>query len=118
MYRNDTKGLGGGQLLLQHDTKTNVIEKNLLTAGPSRLFIANYFTTNASNSLRGNIFHKEVGKDGIWVWKDEEFTVFSDFVDASNSDAQSSYIDPEYENEDGNSFQLKEDSPAKEIIFE
>ncbi len=118
LYRNDTKGLGGGQLLLQHDTKTNVIEKNLLTAGPSRLFIANYFTTNASNSLRGNIFHKEVGKDGIWVWKDEEFTVFSDFVDASNSDAQSSYIDPEYENEDGNSFQLKEDSPAKEIIFE
>lgn len=27
IYRNDTKGLDGGQLLLQHDTKNNVIEK-------------------------------------------------------------------------------------------
>ncbi|MFS0749809.1 DUF1565 domain-containing protein [Oceanobacillus sp. 1P07AA] len=118
MYRNDTKGLGGGQLLLQHDTKNNFIEKNILTAGPSHLFIANYFTTNASNSLRRNVFHKEEGKDGIWVWKDEELTVFSDFVDASNSDIQSSYIDPDYENEDDYNFELKDDSPAKEIIFE
>lgn len=37
LYRNDTKGLDGGQLLLQYDTKNNVIERNVLTAGPSRI---------------------------------------------------------------------------------
>ncbi|QNK86233.1 right-handed parallel beta-helix repeat-containing protein [Sporosarcina sp. resist] len=118
IYRNDTKGLGGGQLLLQHDTKNNVIEKNILTAGPSRLFIANYFTTNQANKLQNNVFHKEKGKTGIWVWKEGEYTSFPEFKIASGSDERSSYLDPKYENENKYDFRLKKDSPAKKIILE
>lgn len=116
LYRNDTKGLDGGQLLLQHDTKNNVIERNIFTAGPSRLLIANYFTTNQANKLQKNVFHKEKGKTGIWVWKEEEYTSFPEFKKASNSDAKSSYIDPKYENENKYDFRLKKDSPAKDIV--
>lgn len=113
IYRNDTKGLNGGQLLLQHDTKNNVIEKNILTAGPSRLFIANYFSTNHKNKLKKNVFHKEKGKTGFWVWKEEEYTAFPEFISASNSDTQSIYADPKFKHEDKYDFRLKKGSPAK-----
>ncbi|MFC5603666.1 DUF1565 domain-containing protein [Sporosarcina koreensis] len=112
IYRNDTKGLDGGQLLIQHDTKNNVIEKNILTAGSSRLFIANYFPTNEENRLQKNIFHKEKGKTGIWVWKEEEYTSFSDFIVASNGDTQSIYVNPKFKNEKKYDFRLKKNSPA------
>lgn len=116
MYRNDTKGLDGGQLLLQYGTKNNVIEKNILTAGPSRIFISNYFTTNKDNKLKKNVFHREKGKKGIWVWKEEEFISFPEFKKASNSDEKSSYLDPGYKNAKKYDFELKKDSPALKIV--
>ncbi|RDW17474.1 hypothetical protein CWR48_13190 [Oceanobacillus arenosus] len=116
LYRNDTKGLGGGQLLLQHDTKNNLIERNMLTAGPSRIFISNYFTTNQENKLQRNVFHKEKGEKGIWIWKAEEYTSFAKFKNASQSDEKSGYLDPGYQNASKYDFSLKKDSPAKEIV--
>lgn len=116
IYRNDTKGLDGGQLLLQHDTKNNVIEKNILTAGASRIFIANYFTTNKGNKLKRNVFHKEKGKTGIWIWKDKEYTSFPKFKVASKSDSKSCYVDPKFKNEKKYDFRLKKDSPVKKIV--
>ncbi|MGD6804429.1 right-handed parallel beta-helix repeat-containing protein [Rossellomorea aquimaris] len=116
IYRNDTKGLAGGQLLLQHDVKNNLIERNILTAGPSRIFIANFFTTNHDNILRKNVFQKEKGKTGLWVWKEEEFISFEDFKSASASDSKSSYLDPMFENEMNYDFTMQKDSPVKNII--
>lgn len=117
LYRNDTKGLDGGQLLLQYDTKNNVIERNVLTAGPSRIFISNYFTTNQKNKLQKNVFHKEKGETGIWIWKEKEYTSFPKFQKASKSDEKSSYIDPKYQNANKYDFRLKEDSLARKIVF-
>ncbi|MGE7842415.1 right-handed parallel beta-helix repeat-containing protein [Lysinibacillus sp. NPDC093712] len=117
LYRNDTKGLDGGQLLIQYDTKNNVIERNILTAGPSRIFISNYFTTNQNNKLQKNVFHKEKGEKGVWIWKEQEYTAFSKFQKASKSDEKSSYIDPEYQNANKYDFRLKKDSLAKKIVF-
>lgn len=117
LYRNDTKGLDGGQLLLQYNTKNNVIERNVLTAGPSRIFISNYFTTNQKNKLQKNVFHKEKGETGIWIWKEKEYTSFPKFQKASKSDEKSSYIDPKYQNANKYDFRLKEDSLARKIVF-
>ncbi|MFJ5766092.1 DUF1565 domain-containing protein [Lysinibacillus sp. NPDC093210] len=117
LFRNDTKGLDGGQLLLQYDTKNNVIERNVFTAGPSRIFISNYFTTNQKNKLQKNVFHKEKGETGIWIWKEEEYTSFPKFQKASKSDEKSSYIDPKYQNANKYDFRLKEDSPARKIVY-
>ncbi len=95
LYRNDSKGLEGGQLLLQHDSKNIRIENNIFTAGPTRIFIANYFDTVQNNTWKQNIFHEEKGKKGIWIWKDEYYTSFPDFQEASNSDKESKYIEIE-----------------------
>ncbi|MFI2130677.1 right-handed parallel beta-helix repeat-containing protein [Lysinibacillus fusiformis] len=116
IYRNDTMELNGGQLLLQHDTQNNVIEKNILTAGSSRIFIANYFTSNKNNKLARNVFHQEKGQDGIWIWKDTEYDSFKKFKIASNSDATTSYLDPQYKNMDKFDFRLEKDSPAEHIV--
>lgn len=116
IYRNDTMELNGGQLLLQYDTQNNVIEKNILTAGSSRIFIANYFTSNKKNRLARNVFHKEKGENGIWIWKDKEYDSFEKFTNASNSDATSSYLDPQYKNMDKYDFRLEKDSPAEHIV--
>lgn len=96
LYQNDTKEMGGGQLLIQHDADGNTIEKNTLIAGPSRIFIANYFLTSKNNQMKENIFHKEAGKEGIWIWEDKELTSFPDFKSASDSDKKSSYLDSGY----------------------
>ncbi len=117
LYRNDTKVLDGGQLLLQYDTKNNVIERNVLTAGPSRIFISNYFTANQKNKLQKNVFHKEKGETGIWIWKEKEYTSFPKFQKASKSDEKSSYIDPKYQNANKYDFRLKEDSLARKIVY-
>lgn len=117
LYRNDTKGLDGGQLLLQYDTKNNVIERNVLTAGPSRIFISNYFTANQKNKLQKNVFHKEKGETGIWIWKEKEYTSFPKFRKASKSDEKSSYIDPKYQDANKYDFRLKEDSLARKIVY-
>lgn len=93
LYRNDTKGMGGGQLMIQYDARDNKIEGNILTAGPSRIFIANYFEIGKNNKLSKNVFHKESGEKGIWIWQDEEFTSFSAFKSASGSDKETIYID-------------------------
>ncbi|WP_010096270.1 DUF1565 domain-containing protein [Ornithinibacillus scapharcae] len=116
LYRNDTKGLDGGQLLLQHDINNNIIERNIMTAGPSRIFIANYFKTNNDNELIRNIFHAEKGEDGIWVWKETEYTSFPDFRKASNSDEKSSYIEIEYQDEKSLDLKLKRDAKTKDIL--
>lgn len=116
MYRNDTKGLYGGQLLLQYDTKNNTIEKNILTAGDSRLFIGNDFTENEGNTVNHNVYHKEADQDGIWMWKKKEYDSFSSYRKATKNDQQSIYADPMFRDEASYDFSLDPDSPARPVI--
>ncbi|MGN9863800.1 DUF1565 domain-containing protein [Bacillus swezeyi] len=116
VYRNDTKGLYGGQLLLQYDTKNNKIEKNIMTASDSRLFIANDFVKNEGNRVNHNVYHKEAGKDGLWIWKKNEYDSFSSYQNATNHDQNSIYADPMYRDEESYDFTLDSDSPARSVI--
>ncbi|KAA6449687.1 DUF1565 domain-containing protein [Bacillus swezeyi] len=116
VYRNDTKGLYGGQLLLQYDTKHNKIEKNIMTASDSRLFIANDFVKNEGNTVNHNVYHKEAGKDGLWIWKKNEYDSFSSYQNATNHDQNSIYADPMYRDEESYDFTLDSDSPARSVI--
>ncbi|MEC1499844.1 right-handed parallel beta-helix repeat-containing protein [Bacillus sonorensis] len=116
MFRNDTKGLDGGQLLLQYDTKHNNIEKNILTASDSRIFIANEFTENEGDIVNHNVYHKEAGKDGLWIWKKDEYDVFSSYQKAAKQDQESIYADPMYRDEKSYDFTLDPNSPARSVI--
>lgn len=91
LYQNDTKDLDGGQLLVQYNVHDNEIKENKFTAGPSRIFIANFFRENRDNRLIENIYYREPEEEGIWIWKDEEYRSFSAFKEASGEEA-SQYI--------------------------
>ncbi|GGP14897.1 right-handed parallel beta-helix repeat-containing protein [Oceanobacillus neutriphilus] len=97
LFRNDTKELDGGQLLFQYNVHDNEIKENKFTASASRIFIANFFQENQDNLLTENTYYKEQGLEGIWIWKDEWYTSFSAFIEASGSDETSQYI---YEDEE------------------
>lgn len=118
LYLNDTKGLEGGQLLLQYDTKKNTIQQNIMTSSSSQLFIVNEFQRNVENRLVKNIYHIEENKQGRWIWKGEEYTDFDDFKEASNSDNLSRYIDPEYKNAAKYDFSFKTSSPVYDIFHQ
>lgn len=116
MYRNDTNDLDGGQLLLQNDTENNRIENNILTAGSSRVFIANYFEDNTNNEFGRNVYHREDGKKGIWIWENERVTALNEFQSLVNSDNNSRYVNPEYKNASNYNFELSQNSPARDVI--
>ncbi|WP_079474169.1 right-handed parallel beta-helix repeat-containing protein [Marinococcus halophilus] len=116
MYRNDTKDLDGGQLLLQNDTENNRIENNILTASSSRVFIANYFENNTGNEFRQNVYHREKGKESIWVWENEQVSTLNEFQSLVDSGTNSRYVNPEYKNASNYNFELSQDSPAREVI--
>lgn len=116
LYRNDVQRMGGGQLMIQHDAQSNKIEKNILTASANRIFIANYFKTGKNNKLIHNVFHKENGEKGLWIWENEEFTSFSAFKSVSGTDKATRYTDPKYVDSSSFDFRLAENSPVKGII--
>lgn len=95
IYGNDMKRLGGGQLLIQYDVKENKIEQNIITASDSRIFLANEFTINKGNIFTKNIYHKEEGKKGIWIWEGKEFKSFSVYQKSTGNDLESKYINPQ-----------------------
>ena len=115
LYKNDLKGLDGGQLMLQYDTSSNKIDKNILTTSDNSLFIVNYFTANSNNTLSSNVYHQEEDKESIWIWKDEEYTSLSAFQTATDSDNNSLYVDPKFVDAENGDFTLRPESPLKEI---
>lgn len=116
LYKNDIKGLDGGQLMLQHDTSGNKIEENILSSSDNGIYIVNYFTANTKNSLSSNIYDKEEEKEPLWVWKNEEYTSITDFQEATDSDSNSKYIDPDFVDAENGDFTLNADSPVKDMI--
>lgn len=96
--------------------KATRLKKNILTAGANRIFIANYFKTGKNNKLIQNVFHKENGEKGIWIWEDEEFTSFTAFESVSGTDKATRYTDPKYVNSSSFDFRFAEDSPIKGIF--
>ncbi|MGF7089355.1 hypothetical protein JOD24_003238 [Kroppenstedtia sanguinis] len=91
IHHNDTKGLEGGQLLFQYHATDNQIEHNRLTASDSRIFLVNDSNSNQGNRLNRNIYHKEEGKKGIWIWEGEEFRDFSAYQKSTGNDLESEY---------------------------
>lgn|GEM_PF-5457560 len=66
--------------------------------------------------MNHNVYHKESGKDGLWIWKQNEYDSFSPYQNATNQDQDSIYADPMYRDESSHDFTLDPDSPAWSVI--
>lgn len=116
LFRNDTKDLDGGQLLLQHDITGNDISHNVFTSSKTGLFISNYFKSNSSNTLTRNVYDKEESRENRWVWKQEEYNDFAEYQEATGQEEDSAYIEVHYMDVSSKDFTLKEGTTAQAVI--
>ncbi len=72
---NDTKGLEGGQLLVQHDVHDNTIIRNTFD-GP--LSVAHYFKTSSGNQFEKNTFNHTKR----FMWRDASYKTEQSFLKA------------------------------------
>lgn len=114
LFKNDTKDLYGGQLLLQHDISGNEISYNVFTAGKNGLFIANDFQTNSNTSMTRNVYDKD--KENSWLWRQKEYSDFASFKEATGQEEDSAYIEVHYMDASSKDFTLKEGTTAQAVI--
>lgn len=113
LYKNDTKGLDGGQMLLQYDTKNNVIKNNIFVASSSKLMISNPFTQNTGNQVDYNLYYVTGGASSAeWQWKNVSYTGFAAYKSGTSLDSHSLFADPLLVDPAAGNYTLSASSPA------
>ena len=66
----------GRGLLIQFDTRDNVIQNNIVLAGPGAGFLENPYRENEGNVLDHNVYYSSTGTEaGTWQWKEQHLSV-------------------------------------------
>ncbi|MEE4579511.1 right-handed parallel beta-helix repeat-containing protein [Paenibacillus polymyxa] len=113
LYKNDTLDDGSGQLLVQYDTRNNVIKNNIFVASSTDVLIYNGYTQNSGNVVDYNLYFAPGGSSGgNWTWKDKEYTGFATYKSGTGNDAHSLFVDPKFVNATNGDFHLQPSSPA------
>lgn len=96
LLRNDRLQWGNGELLLQFDTRNNVIKNNIFQANAQNLLIANPFSENTGNVLDSNLYFTAAGNPATaqWQWKKQWYTGFNAYRAATGNDPLSLFADP------------------------
>ncbi|GIP21629.1 hypothetical protein J22TS3_19040 [Paenibacillus sp. J22TS3] len=113
LYKNDTLGDENGQLLLQYDTRNNIIKNNIFVASSTNILIKNDYTKNSGNIVDYNLYFSPSGSGkAIWTWKNKSYTGFSAYKTGTGNDAHSLFSDPKFVNAAGDDYHLQSSSPA------
>jgi hypothetical protein len=106
----DTNGVG---LLVQFDTRDNIIQNNIIVAGPTAEFVENPYTENTDNVLDHNLYWSSDSSDrGVWQWKGRDFGDFGRWHARSGVDRHSIFKDPGFVDPEAHDFRLTGGSPA------
>ncbi|WP_435368002.1 right-handed parallel beta-helix repeat-containing protein [Paenibacillus pasadenensis] len=112
LYNNDLVGQEGGQLLVQYDTRNNIIKNNIMVASSSKILIQNQYTQNTGNVVDYNLYYGVGGTSGLtWNWKTSGYTSFSTYKSSTGNDAHSAVANPLFVSPTTN-FTLSTGSPA------
>ncbi|KJD40575.1 parallel beta-helix repeat-containing protein [Paenibacillus polymyxa] len=113
LYKNDTLDDGSGQLLVQYDTRNNVIKNNIFVASSTDVLIYNGYTQSSGNVVDYNLYFAPGDSSGAnWTWKDKEYTGFATYKSGTGNDAHSLFVDPKFVNATNGDFHLQPSSPA------
>jgi hypothetical protein len=103
----------GVELLLQFDTRDNVIENNIFVAGPTAEFVENRYTENSGNLIDHNLYWSTDGVDrGTWQWKGLDYPDFPTWRTDSGVDAHSAFADPGFVDASARDYRLTAESPG------
>ncbi len=116
LYNNDTDKAGNGEILLNFDTRNNVIKNNIFYANNSQsLLIGNVYTQTTDNVVDYNIYFAPAGiNNSEWQWKNVTYQGFAAYKTGSGNDANSLFVNPQFVKASDSDFHLKAASPAIE----
>ena len=100
LWADGTARGAAGELQIQYHATNNVIENNVMYAGPTNLLI-NDFTSSVPNPalLNFNVYFATVGAaSSSWDWQGKFITGYSNYQTASGQDANSPFADPQFDN--------------------
>jgi parallel beta-helix repeat protein len=106
----ETNGVG---LLVQFDTRNNVIANNIFVAGRTAEFVENPYTENVNNLVDHNLYWSTDGSDrGLWEWKGRRYADFAEWRARSGVDGHSMFADPGFVDPAAHDFRLTATSSA------
>ena len=113
ILNNTVVNTDGVELLVQFDTRNNVIANNVIVAGARHVFVENDYRENAGNVLDHNLyFSVDGGAGGTWQWKGVGFGGFDRWRARSGNDRHSIFADPGFEDAAAHDYSLRAGSPA------
>ncbi len=113
IVNNTVVNTDGVELLVQFDTRDNVIANNVFVAGPRHVFVENSFRENVRNTLDHNLYSSVDGSSaGVWLWKGVGYDDFEGWSARSGNDRSSVFADPEFADPAGHDYSLGPGSPA------
>jgi hypothetical protein len=113
IVNNTVHETDGVALLVQFDTRDNVIENNIFVSGSTAEFVENPYTENANNVLDHNLYWSTNGSArGVWQWKDRDYGNFAEWHAGSDVDRNSVFADPGFVDPETGDFRLADGSPA------
>lgn len=103
----------GVELLIQFNTRDNVIENNVVVADSGRQFLENRYRETFGNVVDHNLYYAPGGEDrGTWRWKGTTYRSFADYVRSTGNDRNSVFADPRFADAAAGDFRLGTGSPA------
>ncbi len=113
ILNNTVVNTDGVELLVQFDTRNNVIANNVLVAGPQHVFVENPYRENVGNVLDHNLYYSVDGSSaGMWEWKGDGYGDFGRWSTRSGNDRHSTFADPRFVDPAAGDFSLRAESPA------
>jgi len=100
LWADGTQRGASGELQIQYNATNNVIENNIMYAGPTNVLIDD-FTSSTPNPavLNRNLYFASVGAaNSSWDWQGKFITGYSNYQAASGQDANSPFADPQFVN--------------------
>ena len=113
IVNNTVVNTDGPELLVQFDTRGNLIANNVIVAGASAIFVENPYEENVDNVLDANLYYALDGSsDGTWQWKGADYGDFDTWRSRSGNDRHSMFADPGFVDPAAQDFSLVASSPA------
>jgi NPCBM/NEW2 domain-containing protein/parallel beta helix pectate lyase-like protein len=113
IVNNTVVNTDGVELLVQFDTRNNLIANNVIVAGPQHAFVENAYRENIGNVLDHNLYYSVDGSPaGTWQWKGVGYDDFDAWSSRSGNDGLSTFADPAFSDAGAADYSLRTGSPA------